>query len=427
MIMKTWNSKGYKEPESKMKPKNQICKNCGQDLTPKKCLDCGNDGAIKHISYVDKEEKKICHPVTKFNHCEKCRSRKARSARSKKFEPQHSKDCKGCPDCPATYICNKCEDIFPSLNTSHDCKPKNQICKCGLIEHIRTHLKKGEDVVCKICGITHEETCKKFACLSASAEEPQGCGKEIEIGKNIYECGYKGKLCKDCKPKIQGCGKFYRIGGDKSFKIENECNDLHLCSDCKFINQNCGYFKATGEICPNCKPKNQGCGKELTVKFEGHNEKVESYCGIMGILCPDCKPKNHSPQNKIYGEKSARIAPVNKTSNKPAGTSKNHSPDRGAHQAVKQKGGIPSSSEGTLNHSPPLNSDSVDGGTLSDKIKPDMIISGGIIPTTDIKDFIRRRLERTKMIIKMYPHKHGEELAGQLNEDLMNDAGSELI
>ncbi len=63
-----------------------LCSNCGQDLTPKKCLDCGNNGAIKHISYVDKEEKRICHPVTKYNHCEKCRSRKARKAKSKKFK-----------------------------------------------------------------------------------------------------------------------------------------------------------------------------------------------------------------------------------------------------------------------------------------------------------------------------------------------------
>jgi len=45
----------------------------------------------------------------------------------------------------------------------------------------------------------------------------------------------------------------------------------------------------------------------------------------------------------------------------------------------------------------------------------------------DVKEFIKRRIERTKMIIKMYPHKSGEELAGQLNEDLINDAEDKLI
>ena len=45
----------------------------------------------------------------------------------------------------------------------------------------------------------------------------------------------------------------------------------------------------------------------------------------------------------------------------------------------------------------------------------------------DVKEFIKRRLERIDLIIKLYPHKSGEELAGQLKEDLMNDAGKELI
>jgi len=45
----------------------------------------------------------------------------------------------------------------------------------------------------------------------------------------------------------------------------------------------------------------------------------------------------------------------------------------------------------------------------------------------DVKEFIRRRLERIDLIIKLYPHKSGKELAGQLKEDLMNDAGSNLI
>jgi len=44
----------------------------------------------------------------------------------------------------------------------------------------------------------------------------------------------------------------------------------------------------------------------------------------------------------------------------------------------------------------------------------------------DVKEFIKRRLERIDLIIKLYPHKSGEELAGQLKEDLMNDAGEKL-
>jgi len=50
-----------------------------------------------------------------------------------------------------------------------------------------------------------------------------------------------------------------------------------------------------------------------------------------------------------------------------------------------------------------------------------------LLMVKDVKEFIERRIERTKMIIQMYPHKHGEELAGQLNEDLINDAGDKLI
>lgn len=44
----------------------------------------------------------------------------------------------------------------------------------------------------------------------------------------------------------------------------------------------------------------------------------------------------------------------------------------------------------------------------------------------DVKEFIRRRIERTKLICNLYPHKTGEELAGELNEDLIKDAGDKL-
>ena len=44
----------------------------------------------------------------------------------------------------------------------------------------------------------------------------------------------------------------------------------------------------------------------------------------------------------------------------------------------------------------------------------------------DVKEFIQRRLKRIDLIIKLYPHKSGKELAGQLKEDLMNDVGEEL-
>jgi len=41
----------------------------------------------------------------------------------------------------------------------------------------------------------------------------------------------------------------------------------------------------------------------------------------------------------------------------------------------------------------------------------------------DIKEFIKRRLERIDLIIKLYPHKSGKELAGELKEDLLNELG----
>ncbi len=43
------------------------------------------------------------------------------------------------------------------------------------------------------------------------------------------------------------------------------------------------------------------------------------------------------------------------------------------------------------------------------------------------KEFIKRRMERTLLICKLYPHKHGEELAAEINEDLIKDAGDKLI
>ena len=42
------------------------------------------------------------------------------------------------------------------------------------------------------------------------------------------------------------------------------------------------------------------------------------------------------------------------------------------------------------------------------------------------KEFIKRRIERIKLCIKLYPHKHGDELAGELIADLLNDAGDDL-
>jgi len=67
--------------------------------------------------------------------------------------------------------------------------------------------------------------------------------------------------------------------------------------------------------------------------------------------------------------------------------------------------------------------------TLSDeKVKADNVkYDNGFFWETDVKEFIKRRLERIDLIIKMYPHKKGKELAGQLKEDLMNDAGKDLI
>ena len=64
--------------------------------------------------------------------------------------------------------------------------------------------------------------------------------------------------------------------------------------------------------------------------------------------------------------------------------------------------------------------------SLSEKIK-EMNVVGEFLFVKDVKEFIQRRIERIKLVIKLYPHKHGEELTGQLIEDLLNDAGKELI
>ena len=45
----------------------------------------------------------------------------------------------------------------------------------------------------------------------------------------------------------------------------------------------------------------------------------------------------------------------------------------------------------------------------------------------DIREFIKRRIERTRLICKLYSHKKGEELAGEINEDLIKDVGNKLI
>ena len=42
------------------------------------------------------------------------------------------------------------------------------------------------------------------------------------------------------------------------------------------------------------------------------------------------------------------------------------------------------------------------------------------------KELIKRRLERIDLIIQLYSHKKGKELAGELKEDLMNDVGGKL-
>ena len=63
---------------------------------------------------------------------------------------------------------------------------------------------------------------------------------------------------------------------------------------------------------------------------------------------------------------------------------------------------------------------------LSERIE-EIMLGEDSIRVKYIKEFIKRRIERIKLIIKMYPHKHGEELAGELIEDLTKDAGDELV
>lgn len=102
-------------------------------------------------------------------------------------------------------------------------------------------------------------------------------------------------------------------------------------------------------------------------------KKFKPQCNHCG--CPTCcvckKPKNHSPQDKIYGEKSARIAPVsiaNKTED-----------------------------------------------TLSSKIKKarSCNIRDKVIPQYDIKNFIKNLKEETKrMKLKVFD-KEIDKLAGE--------------
>jgi len=60
---------------------------------------------------------------------------------------------------------------------------------------------------------------------------------------------------------------------------------------------------------------------------------------------------------------------------------------------------------------------------LSDKVKGINLEIGRweYLEIEDIKEFIKRRLERIDLIINLYPHKSGKELAGELKEDLLND------
>lgn len=74
-----------------------------------------------------------------------------------------------------------------------------EICKCR--DKYKNH-NKGT-------GKCYKCPCKKFkpkfkSWVGKDISKPKGCGKDIEIGKNIYECGYKGKLCEDCKPQNHG-------------------------------------------------------------------------------------------------------------------------------------------------------------------------------------------------------------------------------
>ena len=68
--------------------------------------------------------------------------------------------------------------------------------------------------------------------------------------------------------------------------------------------------------------------------------------------------------------------------------------------------------------------------TLSDKREGVGHLDGirtYVYPEEDVKEFIERRIERIKLIINLYPHKKGEELAAQLIEDLINDSGKKLL
>ena len=53
-------------------------------------------------------------------------------------------------------------------------------------------------------------------------------------------------------------------------------------------------------------------------------------------------------------------------------------------------------------------------------------LSSAIGATISLSHPEERRAERIKLIIDLYPHKSGEELAGELIEDLYKDAGDKL-
>ena len=144
------------------------------------------------------------------------------------------------------------------------------------------------------------------------------------------------------KPKNQMCKCGYE-------ELEHHIIEFPTCK--KFASPKGDSAEEPQEVCDNC---------------EQPKEEHPVHTLYSGIGCSSFEPKNHYPWNYTG----------------------NHSP-QGKNSEKSLSDVKPA---GTLNHSPPLNSDSVDGGTLSDKIVDILYECNGTgSGADDICKFIRKR------------------------------------
>ncbi|KKM69049.1 hypothetical protein LCGC14_1454690 [marine sediment metagenome] len=92
---------------------------------------------------------------------------------------------------------------------------------CVFVEHIQSHLKDNEEVICTICNKTHKEICPK--CKASQDEVP----KEVIDGfikKGLEKLKTKKGCGKSLYPRVEDtdCGEYCRF-----------CKEKHYCNDCK--------------------------------------------------------------------------------------------------------------------------------------------------------------------------------------------------